>query len=664
MSSKYIDVIDSAIWVIFLALAIVTPLIFTTQTTELYEVPKMFFVYLAATILLFLTLIKFVLQEKIEIPKNLVLSLFGFFLIVQIISTIFSIDKFTSIFGFPTRLNGGLLSQFAYFVIFAAAIINLTSSQAKKLLVSIVITTLTVALWGIPGHFGRDPSCLVLTGQLTSSCWQKEFDPTARIFSTLGQPNWLASYLVLVIPLAVSIALAFKNQRAKILFLGTSVILFWALTLTNSRAGALAACVSLIIYLVLLGAKTIKNNLGVIAVLIALFFLIGIYFGTGLKSRIGEAISSGQHSAFSIQRSAPTEKPTQSALTSGGTESGQIRLIVWRGAIDIFKHSPVFGSGPETFVSSYFMFRPAAHNQTTEWEFFYNKAHNEFLNYLANTGIVGFAAYLMFIVTICIALLRLSKSTDLPTSLFAKGVFAGFVGYLISIFFGFSVVATQTILFLMLGTAFKLEGEGEKFAIDLRFLNSQTRIWAAIVIILLVGLFFVVSDARLYLSDVLEKRANDFKDTSPNKTITAYKSAIATSPTHNPYLLFDYSNSLATYASGVENTDDAKKLANEADTTLAGVINPSANNFLLVQKLTKTYILIANIDPIYGAKAQDLGEKLTHLAPTYPISFLTRAKVQIVLDQKEKAVKSLEQALALKPDYVEAQELLGQLNSK
>ena len=72
----------------------------------------MIFVYLAATIILFATLIKFVLDKKILIPKSWPLAAFLIFLIFQTLSTFFSIDKFTSIFGYPSRLNGGLLSQF------------------------------------------------------------------------------------------------------------------------------------------------------------------------------------------------------------------------------------------------------------------------------------------------------------------------------------------------------------------------------------------------------------------------------------------------------------------------------------------------------------------------------------------------------------------------
>src|SRR3990167_2449664 len=239
MSDKVSKLLDNVIWICFLALAILTPLIFFSGNIEIFEVPKMHFVYLAATIILFSNLIKSAIEGKFLIPKNLPFFVFLIFLFVQIISTFTSIDKFTSISGYPSRLNGGLLSQFAYLSIFYAGLLNLNFEKAKKLLIAAVISAFFVSLWGIAGHFGKGPSCLVLADQLSSDCWQEEFNPKLRIFSTLGQPNWLASYLVLILPFAITFAMIFEKKVLKNFFVALAVILFVALVMTTSRAGIL-----------------------------------------------------------------------------------------------------------------------------------------------------------------------------------------------------------------------------------------------------------------------------------------------------------------------------------------------------------------------------------------------------------------------------------------
>src|SRR3990167_5279786 len=122
MSDKVSKLLNNVIWVCFLALAILTPLIFFSGNIEIFEVPKMHFVYFISTIILFSTLIKSAIDGKFLIPKSLPLFIFFLFLTLQTISTFTSVDKFTSIFGYPSRLNGGLLSQFAYFAIFYAGL--------------------------------------------------------------------------------------------------------------------------------------------------------------------------------------------------------------------------------------------------------------------------------------------------------------------------------------------------------------------------------------------------------------------------------------------------------------------------------------------------------------------------------------------------------------
>jgi len=81
----------------------------------------------------------------------------------------------------------------------------------------------------------------------------------------------------------------------------------------------------------------------------------------------------------------------------GGSDSMDIRKVVWQGAIELGQRYPLFGPGVETFAYTYYWVRPAAHNLLSEWDFLYNKAHNEYLNFLATTGFFGLFSYLLLI---------------------------------------------------------------------------------------------------------------------------------------------------------------------------------------------------------------------------------------------------------------------------
>src|SRR5690606_10005656 len=83
--------------------------------------------------------------------------------------------------------------------------------------------------------------------------------------------------------------------------------------------------------------------------------------------------------AISLSSLQMAEQRTSSSLEGGDFDSstGQMRLLVWQGSLKLIEQRPWLGSGPETFAYSFLSQRPAAMNLTTEWNFLYNKAHNE-----------------------------------------------------------------------------------------------------------------------------------------------------------------------------------------------------------------------------------------------------------------------------------------------
>ena len=660
---KISKIIDQAVWFSFLALAVVTPLIFSTKNSELFEVPKMHFVYLLATVILFLTLIKFILQDKILIPKNLVLITFLIFIAIQIISTFFSIDKFTSIFGYPSRLNGGLLSQFAYLLIFATALVNLSLEKAKKLIIVIVLTALAVSLWGIPAHFGRDPSCLILTGKLNSTCWQKDFDPQLRIFSTLGQPNWLASYLVIILPFSIALAVTWPKKNLQIFLTAIGLVIFMAQVLTNSRAGLLGFVIAAVIFLILLGIKSIKQNARILSIFAIGFLAITVIFGTTLFSRIGGLLNknSGENQMISLGK--PTTSNQVPGTSNTPTESWEIRLIVWQGAAKAFSKRPILGWGPETFAYSYYLFRPLAHNNTTEWNFFYNKAHNEFLNYLANIGLLGTETYLaLLVITIWTFYKTTKKNTKNNQSIFAKAAIASIMGYQATIFFGFSTVATQLIMFLLIACVLILTKVKNLQSIEIRLPKTKIK-YALITVVSVIGLFVLTIPIRFYFADLFIEKAKKLDPQDFNRSLIAYSNAVTFFPTKNPFYLSDAAYTMAIYATTTDDSNLVKQLVQKSDELARSAIKLSPNNLIIARRLASSYLLISQVDQNFGQNALLLGQRLIELAPTDPQSYLSLAKIQTGLDQKEEAKKTLQTALNLKPDYQEAQELLEQLTT-
>src|SRR3989339_337139 len=97
-----------------LAIFALTPILYSSANSELFEIPKMSFVYLSTGILTFFFCLN--LYRRHQLPR---LHLpFVIFIIITAISTYFSFDSYTSLHGYYSRLNGGLISLLAFFLLF------------------------------------------------------------------------------------------------------------------------------------------------------------------------------------------------------------------------------------------------------------------------------------------------------------------------------------------------------------------------------------------------------------------------------------------------------------------------------------------------------------------------------------------------------------------
>jgi len=244
-----------------------------------------------------------------------------------------------------------------------------------------------------------------------------------------------------------------------------------ALMYSQSKSAIAAIWIALPVFLLTyawfyLKPKFDKKNLTVnFKLAVVVFLLIGIVpffsgqpFGqldkftfAGIVNRFAPAKPVAKTGKTAVT---PTPTPPPSPVSNGeigGTDSGKIRLLVWRGAIDIWLHNPIFGSGLETYAFAYYQYRPAAHNMTSEAKYLYNKAHNEYLNYLATTGTVGIVTYLSMIgwfLFVSLKTLFKRRKNLTGTDFLAFSLLAGYGTILVTNFFGFSVVMVNVFFYL------------------------------------------------------------------------------------------------------------------------------------------------------------------------------------------------------------------------
>lgn len=449
--------------VLYAVLFVATPLVMFHKTSELFEFNKLLTIYLITGLVLTVWVARMILLRKRIFRGTFLLYLMIGFFVTQCISTIFSIDIHTSIFGYYGRFNGGLLSIATYILLAAAYISNMGVKSAlevragiEKLLKISLVTSAVVMLWGLPSKFGYDLSCLMFTGHLDVACWTDQFKPTVRLFSTLGQPNWLGTYLVIHFFIGVYFLLKSKEKLHKYiygtyLFAATTFILF-----TRSRSSLLALLISGCLFGIYIGIRN-RDNLGrewkrVAPILIALIIPV-LIFGTGVPY-VDRFIKVSSWPAAFQKTSSPESLPIDSAqntpLKGTITDSGVIRKIVWQGAFGLGMEYPLVGTGPETFAYSYSFLRPIQHNETSEWDFVYNKAHNELFNYFATSGFPGLLGYMLMICfTLLYASYVLKGSLHKDDELLVCTLLLAFIGICVTNFLGFSTTTSQLFLYMI-----------------------------------------------------------------------------------------------------------------------------------------------------------------------------------------------------------------------
>jgi O-antigen ligase len=616
--------------ILFYILFFFLPLVFFPFSSELFEFNKMVFVYLLTILISALWILKMILKKKIIFRRTMLDIPLLIFLCTQLLSTFVSIDSRTSLLGYYSRFNGGFASSLSYSFLYWAFVGNLDAKAAFTSARLLVGSTVLVSLYGVLEHFGID-----------KDLWVQ--DVQNRVFSSLGQPNWLAAWLVALLPIIWVPALKFPSKNKKFwLSFGLSVLFFITLLFTKSRSGIFGFIIADIIF----WGCVLYNNKKEFG---KKFFLFNLSFLI-LMLTIGTPWS---RSIFLQSTTEPIDKSAP-ALETGGTESGEIRKIIWKGALEIWKHYPIVGTGPETFAYSYYNFRPVEHNLVSEWDFLYNKAHNEYLNYLANTGAIGLTAYLIFLGSVVYSFF---KSLRLNPNFEVVALASGWASILVTNFFGFSVVPTQIVLFLFPGVAIALATRNTQETLSWK--NTKTETWQKILVlgVFVFGLIMIFRLANYWYADFLYakgKLLNNQGQVIAGKQIGSQ--AVSLSPRES--IFWDemaQSDMLIALALLEENEkDQAATFTQMAIAESETATNLSPRNLNLKRSQASMFIQLSEVDPLYLAKAKDVLITAITLAPTDAKLFYNLGLTQYRLGEKGEAVATLTKTIEMKKNYKEA----------
>lgn len=317
------------------------------------------------------------------------------------------------------------------FGIFAVSSNILTTRIVQQRIVHVwLLATGMIAFYGILQHYGGIGIIQV-----------PRMD---RVMGTSGNPIFFAAHLIVAVPLIFSLIVIHKNIFMRIclgVFLSTVLI---AIFFTKTRAAYLALVIGCPLWFVLkdwlnhwVGLRWIGRRKWVIAGIILSFVVIAankrvISFVSSLASR------------------------------------HQAHTVIWRDTLSMWISQPFFGKG----LGTYTIYFPdyASEKLKQIWpqrQFIVNDAHNEYLQILAETGIVGLGLFVWILVSFfLVGLRKIRFPTDTVDNYHDKiwtiGILLSSLILLIQNFFSVDMrfAISGAFLFLMIGMI--LTGSGMK----------------------------------------------------------------------------------------------------------------------------------------------------------------------------------------------------------
>ena len=523
-------------WVFYSGLALGALAVFPECFYERFELPKLFFVQLAAVIIIFLWLLSAFYRRVLILRFPACLMLLGVVFLIAVASIGWS-------------LNPGLAVERLYHVGTLAAYLLFSfglyrGKDTRKALYFIVFTGSALAVWGLALDFVEPLRKAVyphFIGELTPGY---VVDRYRKLTSNQGNPNYLMHILVLTTPLAFGALIRELSAAGKegsylsrrfleaclaFSLLAQSLCFFSTMNRSSMFAVFLALFFFAFSVLLLVRKQLINMLKGYLARLVYLFSgivlatVLLIYFTDTGRSLANSAVSGARTRLLTWQERLTSLKSTENINVYSRVifiETG------WKMIVD----NPLKGKGIGQFVIWYPKYKTEKHwekfgligPEIKRWEEIPPQAHNEYLQLFIELGLFAFIAFLAFWFLFARAFWRYLKSqVGQPEFYLTLGAGAGVLGTLFNALFTFPLqtVTSAVFFYSVSGLILALLSRNDSgkfcretgFSVPLARPLSRAAVFAAAAIILSAGIWssFRIVRGQYVFFDALKTHAHD-----------------------------------------------------------------------------------------------------------------------------------------------------------
>ncbi len=588
--------------------------------------------------------------------KNPLIYSSTIFVAILFVTSLFGVDFSRSFWSTQERMTGLLtiLHFWAWFIVLASVFKNF--QDWKKLIYATLISSFLVGLYGLGQAAGFKFLLKVATAQQMSS--------------TLGNPLYLASYAMLHVFL--SGLLFFKNKEDgkkininNILVFVCLIFNFIIVLLAASRVVTIVLFISLFLFLyyiiLSLSSRKIKIFFIIVFWALAAFFIGGILF-------------------LQTQREAPWLKraPTVVFRLARIDQDIQERTIPWQIAWQGLKERPVVGWGWENYnvlFNKYFPSQFFKYGNEMTW---YDHSHNQLVDLLSLTGILGTAAYLLFYGSIFLLLIKkLRKIKNKNNYSFARDsiplivLALMFLAYFLQNLTVFDTPAPLIVFYFSLALVYFFATEGVNLENDnanqnktkqANSINNSSNFPLPMFILLSVIFLFVFvykfNFEPLQYSR-LAAMAVSLSKTDLGMGLSLYQQALSKKSFINPEARLQLAKTVGEQQRGIKTNQFFKDSLDFAISEVKKNITEHPLDVRYWLYLGQLY----NVGSYYGEgyinEAEKIFEHALTLSPMRQQIYFELGKTKIFQRKYEEGLNLMKQAVALDPTIIESRHNLG-----
>ncbi len=580
---------------------------------------------------------KIFINDRIDLRGSKKIYLFSLFLLASFfISSLLSIHPNLSFWGSYERQQG-FFNLVNYLLFFILLILNSHSfKQIERLIVTAVAAGAIVCFYGLFQLFGFDP--------LT---WKEPAFATGRIFSSLGQANFLGHYLILIIPLSFYTCFFIVKKLLSKFFFGLVILAeFICLLNTYSRAawlGLFASAILFILFFILIkkNRKLIISLAGLILIAVILIFSLEVF-----------KVSSFQNATIT------TYFYRLKSIADLGSGSNKMRLYYWQASIkeigrENYKRLLV-GYGPDTLDEVFIKY------YQPDWAIYevinsYNdRAHCWPFDVILSYGLVGLASMLCFYIYFVFKVVkflinRISRESKLGEEVWlVVALLASLVAYCVNNLFSFSILTSQVYLFLILAMLWLIVGSGGKNEIKLKIMTlSKILIWLALLAVVFLFIFLEnINSVRADYYYMMAKKAE--KNGDCQGLIDKMERAVRYNPKEIYYKEEYIHHSLNCFSLALA-LDDRLALSDNIEAQISS-IKPAETRYLTRLTTARAYALFGfYVNEAYYEKAEEIFNKLIADYPYLLTSYQDLGRMKTWQKDYAGAIHVLKQAISLLP---------------